>query len=142
HIRSLKTAKPGARRALQPALAVTSVHSTPSVDDQTLLLHSVPGTFRPPISHILFWKTSETGRSCCTQGPASGGGVRFLPHGDFHTSSRLGFLKEIQPPRIHKCPSWTYSACESRGCQGAFSVTRTQSGPFLIAAVGVRSRQA
>src|SRR4029453_7560583 len=102
HIRSLKTAKPGARRALQPALAVTSVHSTPAGDDQPFLLHSVPGPFRPPISHILFWKTSETGRSVCPQGPASSVRVQLLPSGDFHTSSRLGLLSEIQAPRIPK----------------------------------------
>src|SRR5262249_28621836 len=119
---------------LQPASAVTNVQSTPSADDQTLLLHAVPGTFRPPMSHILPWNSSETDRSVCTHGPASRVRTQSLPSDDFHTSSRLRAFAETQPPRIQRCPSWTNSPCESRARQGAASVTRTQSGPRLTAA--------
>src|SRR5215470_9215488 len=142
-MRSLKTTAPAAMRGLQPAAFVASSQVAPSADDQTWFEASWPGSrplYQPPMNHMRSLKTSVIGRSACFQPASLVTSFQVLPSAELHTSRGGAWNESNQPPMIQSWSLNTTSPLESRGCQPAFSVTRTQSGAVLSGDAGSAQR--
>src|SRR5262245_49640363 len=85
-------------------------------------------------------KTSVIGRSACFQAASLVTSFQVLPSAELHTSRGGAWNESNQPPMIQSWSLNTTSPAESRGCQPAFSVTRTQSGAGLSADAGSAQR--
>ena len=133
-MRPLNTANAGPVLGVQPAHPTCS-QATPSADLQTVLLTSVPGTWRPPIVHMLPLQEKVAGRSLCTHGASSAAQLQDTPSPEDHTSRGFGTSQLNQPPRMTMRPSCTSSPWESRGCHSAWRFTHSQQAVLVEAAL-------
>ena len=110
------------------SVKVAQVKSSAKVIPASVVCHTCPPLFRPPMTQILFSKTTEECQHIPEQPGNTPASVQFTPSLEYHTSAKRPALR---PPMTHILPSSTTEVCSYLSGQGALPVAWVQFTPSV-----------